>query len=249
MRHDAHDGLERGGLARPVAPEQRHDLARPHVEVDPVEHVGLAVPGVQVAHLQQRVPAIGASAGRGLSHPRPHVGLDHVGVARHRRVVALGQHLAAGEHGDGVREVLHHAQVVLDHQHRAVRRHLLDQGGDALHVLVPHARGGLVEQHHLGLEGERGGDLERALAPVGQLDRRGVAAKPREAHRVEQLAGPASSSASSTRSERQKSKERAALALERDAHVLEHGRCGKTAEIWNERTSPEPRDVGRAAAR
>src|SRR5262245_53381133 len=85
---------------------------------------------------------------------RSHVGLDDVGVSRDLRVVALRQDLAAGEHGDDVGQVLDHAQVVLDHQHRAMNRHLLDQCCDALHVLVAHAGGGLVEQHHLGVEGE-----------------------------------------------------------------------------------------------
>src|SRR6266508_1274882 len=57
----------------------------------------------------------------------PHVGLDHVAVPGHARVVPLGQDLPAGEHGDGVGQVLDHAQVVLDHEHRAVGGHLLNQ--------------------------------------------------------------------------------------------------------------------------
>ena len=44
---------------------------------------------------------------------------------------------------------------------------------DALDILVSHARGRLVEQHHLRLERERRRDLERALATVGKLARRG----------------------------------------------------------------------------
>src|SRR6266481_1025984 len=50
----AHDRLERRGLARAVAPEERHHLALPHLEVDAVEDVRLAVPGVEVADLEQR---------------------------------------------------------------------------------------------------------------------------------------------------------------------------------------------------
>ena len=44
----------------------------------------------------------------------------------------------------------------------------------------------LVEQHHLGIERERGGDLERALAAVGQLDRRQLG-EGRQADRLDQL--------------------------------------------------------------
>src|SRR5581483_9000340 len=71
----------------------------------------------------------------------PEIGGDDVGVPRHRGVVALGQHLAAREHRDVVRQVLDHAEVVLDHEHGAVGRDLLDQRRHALHVLVRHARG------------------------------------------------------------------------------------------------------------
>src|SRR5262245_29227010 len=55
---------------------------------------------------------------------RSQVGFDHLGIPRHAGVVALGDDLAAGEHRDGVGQVFHHAQVVLDHQDGAVGRHL-----------------------------------------------------------------------------------------------------------------------------
>src|SRR5262249_59737722 len=76
---------------------------------------------------------------------RSHVCLHHVLVLADRRVVTLGKDLAPGEHGDVVREVRHHLEVVLHHQHGAVRRDALDERGDSVHVLVAHARGGLVE--------------------------------------------------------------------------------------------------------
>src|SRR6185295_2089202 len=75
---------------------------------------------------------------------RPHIGLAHVRIVRHRRVVALGEHAAAREHGDAVGERRDDAQVMLDHQHGAVRRCLLDQCRDAVDVLVTHAGGRLV---------------------------------------------------------------------------------------------------------
>ena len=46
--------LRRGGLARPVAPEQRDDLPLPHFEIHPVQDVALIVPGVQILHLKHR---------------------------------------------------------------------------------------------------------------------------------------------------------------------------------------------------
>ena len=140
----------------------------------------------------------------------PQVRLDHLRVLRHRGVVALGEDLAARSTvmvSDSVDTTDRLCSTI-----STVRfaDDALDQRGDALDVLVRHARGRLVEQHHLRVERERGGDLERALAAVGQLDRDGL---------LELASGPrprsararASSSASSTRSERQKSNERAAL--------------------------------------
>ena len=104
--------------------------------------------------------------------PDSDIGLDHPRVLRHRGVVALGQHLAAGQHGDAVRQRRDDRQVVLDHQDGAVRRDAPDQRGDALDVLAAHAGHRLVEQHHLRVERQRRRDLERALAAVGELARR-----------------------------------------------------------------------------
>src|SRR5262245_32495120 len=50
-------------------------------------------------------------------------------IGRHRRVVALGEDLAALEDRDAVRQRRYDRQVVLDHQHGAVRRHFPDQRG------------------------------------------------------------------------------------------------------------------------
>ena len=73
-----------------------------------------------------------------------------------------------------VGEIGDHREIVLDHQHGAVGGDALDQRADALDVLVPHAGGRLVEQQHFRIERQRGGDLERALAAIGQLDRHPV---------------------------------------------------------------------------
>src|SRR5213078_5047816 len=63
--------------------------------------------------------AYGAGPGAGerngwSSMRRPHVGLDHLGLLRHRRVVALGEDLAARQHRDPLAQVGDHAEVVLD---------------------------------------------------------------------------------------------------------------------------------------
>ena len=71
-------------------------------------------------------------------------------------------------------QIGHHRQIVLDHQHGAVGGDALDQLRDAVDVLMPHARRRLVEQQHFRIERQRGGDLERALAAIGQFDRQPV---------------------------------------------------------------------------
>src|SRR5262245_35519935 len=99
------------------------------------------------------------------------VSLDHLRILGDRGVVALGKDLAALKHGDPVRQRGDDREVVLDHQHGAVRGHALDERGDALNVRMRHPGGRLVEQHHLRVEREGRGGLEGALAPVWKLDR------------------------------------------------------------------------------
>ena len=71
LAEDADDRLQRRGLAGAVAAEQRHDLARLHVEAHAVQDVALAVPAVEVAHGEQRRAAGPADVGRArLSHGR-----------------------------------------------------------------------------------------------------------------------------------------------------------------------------------
>ena len=45
-RQEAHHAVDGGGLAGPVAPEQGHRFARRHPQRDPVQHVAVAVVGV-----------------------------------------------------------------------------------------------------------------------------------------------------------------------------------------------------------
>src|SRR2546423_982789 len=110
----------------------------------------------------------------GLSMADPEVGLAHARVGGYRLVVALGEHSAAREHGDAVREVGDHAEIVLDHQHRALGGDRPDERADAIDVFMTHAGHRFVEQQHLRVKRQGGCDLERALAAVWQLDRRPV---------------------------------------------------------------------------
>jgi hypothetical protein len=65
-------------------------------------------------------------------------------------------------------------EVMLDHQDGVFRRDALDQRGDLVDVLMAHAGHRFIEQHHFRIERQRGGDLQRALAAIGHLDRRSV---------------------------------------------------------------------------
>src|SRR3954469_17214584 len=94
----------------------------------------------------------GAAVVTGSIMCRPHVGLHDLGILRDRRVVALGEDLAARQHRDRVAQIGHHAEVVLDHDDRPVGGDLADQLADPADVLVAHARHRLVEQHGLGVE-------------------------------------------------------------------------------------------------
>src|SRR5438309_1888191 len=60
----------------------------------------------------------------------PHVGFAHLRIVRDGLVIALCQHAAAREHGDAIGKIRDDAEIVLDHQHRAIDGDRLDQGGD-----------------------------------------------------------------------------------------------------------------------
>src|SRR5712692_10099818 len=174
--------------------------------------------------------------------PRSHIGLDDVGVLRDGGVVTLGEDLAASEHGDGVGEIGDHAEIVLDHEHGAIDGDLPDEGGDPLHVLMGHPRRRLVEEHHLGIEGEGGGDLEGPLAAIGQLDRRG-GREGTEAHGLDQLEGPAVEPFQHAL--RSPEIEGASPAsLEGDPNVLEHAQMREDGRDLEGADQSPPRDVG-----
>src|SRR6516165_9665798 len=81
-------------------------------------------------------PRAGRSRTAASAMAGPHIGFNDVGVLRDLGVGALRQDLAAGQDGDDVGELGHDREIVLDHQHRAVRRDLADERGDAGDILV-----------------------------------------------------------------------------------------------------------------
>src|SRR5437773_9574588 len=64
----------------------------------------------------------------------PHVRLADHRAAGHRRVIAFREDLAARQDRDRVRQVFDDAEIVLDHEDRAVLGNTLDQHRDALDV-------------------------------------------------------------------------------------------------------------------
>src|SRR3954462_2753464 len=99
---------------------------------------------------------------------------------------AFDQNLSLHEHGDALREAEDKVHVVLDDQDRNVGGQGSEHVQNATRVLARHAGRRLVEQQHLRLEAERDGDLNQALAAVGQILHR-RARVVREAERGEKL--------------------------------------------------------------
>ena len=82
----------------------------------------------------------------------------------------VGDLAAVFEHDDAVREVHHHADVVLDERDRraAVAVGLDDEAAHVLLFLAVHAGHRLVEQQELRLHRERAAELDALLQAVGQ---------------------------------------------------------------------------------
>ena len=108
---------------------------------------------------------------------------------------------------------------------------------------MAHARRRLVEQQHLRIERQCCGNLQRALAAVRQLDRRPIGEDDSPTSAIS--ASARSLKLSSTAVERQKSNEPPRWRCKAMRTFSSTVMCGNTAEIWNERTRPEPRHIGR----
>jgi len=117
------------------------------------------------------------------------VGRDHLGVGGDSGVIPFREHAAAGEDGDLVAQAFDDAEVVFHHEDGAALADAADEGDDAVHVLMRHAGGGFIQQQHFGIERQGGGDFERALAAVGELDGQRLLVIG-EADILQQFAGP-----------------------------------------------------------
>src|SRR6202171_5749169 len=172
--------------------------------------------------------------------PGSEICLDHIGVLRHCRVIALSENLPAGENRDVIGKRRHHGKIVLDHQHRAIGGDFLDQRRDPVDIRMRHARGGLVEQHHFRVERERRRDFQCALAAIGKLDRR-RRRKSIQADGIDQLQG-----ACIVRREGALGAPEivgmAGFSLKRNPHVLEHGQVRKYRRDLERAYQPPARD-------
>src|SRR5271155_5868082 len=59
--------------------------------------------------------AAGVRARAASAMPHPEIGLLHVFVLRHLAIIALRKHASACQHGDAMRQIGDHLEIVLDH--------------------------------------------------------------------------------------------------------------------------------------
>src|SRR5579872_1509267 len=82
---------------------------------------------------------------------------------------SLGEYGAADHHSDPVGETEHHIHVVLDDQHGDVLRQLIDGIEDDVAFGARYAGGRFVEQQHIRFQADGDGELDEALAAIGQF--------------------------------------------------------------------------------
>ena len=110
---------------------------------------------------------------------------------------------------------------MLHHQNGAAFGNFFDQLRHAVHVLVAHALRRFVQQHQLRLQRQRGGQLQCALAAVGQVDGQFVG-KRFKIDLCKQFAGLAMQMVQAA-FRLPEMKRGAQVALQRGAHVFQHG--------------------------
>src|SRR5271165_693284 len=108
------------------------------------------------------VPALGIGS-------NPHVRFHHLRITGNLFVTAFRDHRTTLHYRDGVAEVRHHAHVVFHHEDGTLGGNFADQLFHFLHIFVPHALRGFIEQQKFRIERQGGGDFERPLAAVWQL--------------------------------------------------------------------------------
>src|SRR5215467_14702358 len=108
----AHDGLEGGGLARAVAPEQRDDLALARLERHAVEHPRRAIGRLDRVKTQHDAPM---KPGRSLRFSQVHA--LHLRVGAHLVGTPLGDDASLMQHHDPIGDGENHVHVVLGEEH------------------------------------------------------------------------------------------------------------------------------------
>src|SRR5471032_1743697 len=108
---------------------------------------------------------------------RPKVGVDDILVAAHLIGRAVAYFFSVVEHHHAVRDIHHHAHVMLD-QHDGGAELIVDVQNEAAHVLLfldIHARHRFVQQQDVRFGGQRAAQLHALLQAVGQTSHRRLA--------------------------------------------------------------------------
>src|SRR6202167_1727617 len=71
----------------------------------------------------------------------PQIGLANFRIGRHRLVITLREHPAAGKHGDAVAQIGNDAQIVLNHEHGAASGRGADERANPQDIFAAHAGG------------------------------------------------------------------------------------------------------------
>src|SRR5579859_3387138 len=171
------------------------------------------------------------------------IGFLHALIFRKLGVIAFRKHVAARQHGDDVGQVGDDGKIMFNHQDRVLGGNALDQRGDLVDVFMAHPGHRFVEQHHLGIERERGCDLERALAAVGHLDR-GRIGKLAQTDIVQQFKRAAVETVEH-RLGTPEIKGMPVLTLQGDAHIFQCGQVRKNGRNLKGANQAEPGDVSR----
>ncbi len=168
--NDADDRLQQRRLAGAVASKQRDDLVFVHGERCVAHDVALAVERVDVAQCQElrRARPLGMAArlGRERGDAGADVDLLHRLALPRVRGGAVDQHAPVVHHRHAIGQREHPVDVVLDQQHRDVRRDALDQVRDALAFGRREPGERFVEQQHARAGRERQSHVEEPLPAV-----------------------------------------------------------------------------------
>ena len=133
---------------------------------------------------------------------------------------------------------------MLDHHHRAAElvSDAHQQRSELFHLTLRDAGGGLVEQQHLGLVGDRAGELDDPSRPRRQL-RAEVLAVRLEVEQLQQLGDPPGDQRLVVDRRRQPQRRvdevvHGGCSLERHCDRLGDGQSGERRPPWNVRPSP-----------